>query len=101
MVLRGDSPGMRSGPNLALMKAFAIELRARRNALEISQEELAHRCMVNRTYVAKLELAQNQPTLTVLQSLATGLEMDLPDLLALTLKRMKKEAAASRKSASL
>lgn len=83
---------MRSGPNLLLMKAFAVELKARRNALNISQEELAHRCMVNRTYVAKLELAQNQPSLSVLFNLATGLEVELPDLIEQTLERYKKEA---------
>lgn len=100
MVLRGDSLRMRSGPNVALMKAFAVELKARRNALKISQEELAHRCLINRTYVAKLELAQNQPTLSVLLNLATGLEIDLPELMALTLKRFRKEGAVAAKSKS-
>ncbi len=50
----------------ALIAAFADELRSRRAALRLSQEELAHRAGVNRTYIAKLELARNQPTLTVL-----------------------------------
>ena len=48
----------------ALIAAFADELRSRRAALRLSQEELAHRAGVNRTYIAKLELARNQPTLT-------------------------------------
>ena len=38
----------------------------RRLELGVSQEELGHLCDVNRTFVAKIELAQNQPTLTVL-----------------------------------
>ena len=49
-----------------LIAAFADELRFRRAALRLSQEELAHRAGINRTYIAKLELARNQPTLTVL-----------------------------------
>ncbi len=82
---------MRSGQNLPLMKAFAAELKARRNALGISQEDLAHRCGVNRTYVAKLELAQNQPTLTVMLKIATGLGAELGDLVDGTVVRYAKE----------
>jgi transcriptional regulator with XRE-family HTH domain len=79
------------GRDDALLKAFADELRAQRKLREISQEELAHRASVNRTYVAKLELAQNQPTLTVLNRLASALELDLTDLVAATLQRYRLE----------
>ena len=57
----------------ALITAFADELRSRRVGLGVSQEELAHRAGLNRTYVAKLELATNQPTLTALHLLAQAL----------------------------
>lgn len=73
------------------MEAFAAELRARRSALGISQEELAHRAGVNRTYIAKLELAQNQPTLTVLHSLAVALNGELPDVIKDTLTRYNRK----------
>lgn len=89
---------MRSSQNPALMKAFAAELKARRSDLAISQEELAFRCQVNRTFVAKLELAQNQPSLSVLLKIAGGLEVELPDLLRDTLARYAKEARAAKKS---
>ncbi|MGV3726410.1 helix-turn-helix domain-containing protein [Hydrogenophaga sp.] len=69
------------------MQAFAMEVKARRGELGISQEELAHRADVNRTFVAKVELAQNQPSLTVLYKLSTGLEVELPELLRLALLR--------------
>lgn len=69
------------------MEAFAAELRARRSALGLSQEELAHRAGVNRTYVAKLELAQNQPTLSVLLDLATALGDELPVVIESMLSR--------------
>lgn len=75
--------------NDALMKAFAAELKARRSALGLSQEELAHRAGVNRTYIAKLELAQNQPTLSVLFDLATALGGDLPEVIRSALSRYK------------
>lgn len=69
------------GRDELLIRAFAAELKARRAALEMSQEELAHRAEVNRTYIAKLELAQNQPTLSVLYRLAGALDCELSELL--------------------
>lgn len=81
---------MRATQNLDLMEAFAAEVKARRGALGFSQEELAFRAEVNRTFVAKVELAQNQPSLTVMHKLSLGLEIDLPELLRLTLLRYKK-----------
>ena len=65
-----------------LIAAFADELRFRRAALRLSQEELAHRAGINRTYIAKLELARNQPTLTVLFRIAEALDVSLPELMA-------------------
>jgi transcriptional regulator with XRE-family HTH domain len=78
---------MRATQNVDLMRAFAAEVKARRGELGFSQEELAHRSEVNRTFVAKVELAQNQPSLTVLHKLSDGLEMELPELIAKTLRR--------------
>ena len=78
----------------ALLEAFAAELKARRSDLELSQEELAHRADVNRTYVAKLELARNQPTLCVLHRLATALSTDLPEFLQAVLLRYKRRRTA-------
>jgi len=72
------------------VEAFAAELKARRSRLKLSQEELAHRAVINRTYIAKLELAQNQPTLTVLHRLASALDGSLPELLQATLRRYKR-----------
>ena len=81
---------MRTTQNLDLMKAFAAEVKARRGELGFSQEELAHRAEVNRTFVAKVELAQNQPSLTVLHKLSVGLDVELPELLRLTLLRYRR-----------
>lgn len=78
------------GRDEALLEAFAAELRARRGVMKLSQEELAHRASVNRTYIAKLELAQNQPTLSVLHRLAGALEHDLTELIQATLHRYQR-----------
>jgi len=86
MVYRMEIPWMPSTQNFELMKAFAAELRARRLELEVSQEELGHRCDVNRTFVAKIELAQNPPHLTALDQPATGLQMGFPEPLGTTPK---------------
>lgn len=79
------------------MKALAAELKARRGDLRISQEELAARAEINRTYVGKIELASNQPTLSVLLRLADGLEVALPELIESVLRRRKREIRVERK----
>lgn len=77
------------GRDEELLEAFAAELRARRSQLKLSQEELAYRASINRTYIAKLELALNQPTLSIMHRLATALDHELPDLLRATLLRYR------------
>lgn len=62
-----------------------MAVKARRNQLQISQEELAHRASINRSYIAKLELAQNQPSLSVLERISQGLEMGLDELIRQTM----------------
>lgn len=89
---------MRTTQDPELMRAFAAEVKARRGELGISQEELAHRAGVNRTFVAKIELAQNQPSLTVLHKLSIGLELELPDLMSKTLARQRRTARESVRS---
>lgn len=79
------------GQEEALREAFAAELKARRARLKLSQEELAHRAEVNRTYVAKLELAKNTPTLWVAYRLACAIEVELPVLLHATLERFSRK----------
>jgi transcriptional regulator with XRE-family HTH domain len=82
---------MRTAQDQALMKALAAEIKARRAALQISQEELAARAEVNRTYVGKIELAMNQPTLVVLLRIAQGLQVDLSEMITAVLRRYAKE----------
>jgi transcriptional regulator with XRE-family HTH domain len=82
---------MRSDFDFALLRSFAGELKSRRSVLGISQEQLALRADVNRTFVGKIETGKNQPTLAVIYRLSEGLECELPDLLTSVLKRYRKE----------
>lgn len=65
--------------------------------LGVSQEELAHRAGLNRTFVGRMEVAQTQPSLTVLFQLASALEVDAAELVANVTKRAKKELSAGGK----
>ena len=89
---------MRKETDQALLKALAAEVKARRADLGLSQEDLALRAEVNRTFVGKIELAMNQPTLSVLLRLAEGLETPLPELIESVLKRKVQEIRAGRKN---
>nr|CBA30125.1 hypothetical protein Csp_C21980 [Curvibacter putative symbiont of Hydra magnipapillata] len=90
---------MRTEQDQAFMKAYAAEVKARRAELKISQDELAARAEVNRTYIGKIELAQNQPTLVVALRIAGGLETGLPEMMASVMQRYGKELRGLRRSA--
>ena len=89
---------MKKSPNESLLKALAAEIKSLRTALGLSQEELAHRAGLNRTFVGRLEVAQTQPSLTVLFQLALSLEVDAVELVGNINKRMKKERSARGQS---
>lgn len=55
------------------------ELRAQKG---ITQEELADRCEMFRTYLSRIESGLANPTLTALHVLAAGLEVSVPELLS-------------------
>ena len=82
---------MRSFQHPALLKALASELRARRAALGISQDELAFAAEMNRTFVAKLELAKTSPSLASLFKLALGLEVEPWELVLAIQQRFETE----------
>lgn len=82
---------MRTNQDPALLLAFANELKARRTKLGLSQEALAHAVNLNRTFVAKLELAQTSPSLTSLFQIAHGLAVDPSELVASVARRHLQE----------
>ena len=60
---------------------FAANLRRLRNARGFSQEELAHRAGIDRTYVSLLERCQYAASLDVVGSVAAALGVEAADLL--------------------
>ena len=85
---------MKKSPNENLLKALAAEIKSLRTGLGVSQEELAHRAGLNRTFIGRLEVAQTQPSLTVLFQLASALEVGAAELVENITKRTKKERSA-------
>ncbi|MHB1156905.1 MAG: helix-turn-helix domain-containing protein [Phycisphaerales bacterium] len=64
-----------------LVQILASNLRAMRHAEGISQEELAARCGLHRTYVGSVERGERNVTLSTLELLASVLSVSVPELL--------------------
>lgn len=60
------------GPNL--QKAFGLIVRKRREAIGLSQEALADKAQLHRTYISLLERGQRNPSLNVIAALAVALD---------------------------
>lgn len=88
-------PGVR---NLPLIKSLAAELKARRAKLEISQEELAHRAGFGPLFIARLETARNQPSLSAFVQLSDALEVKPSELIAAVMVRYRKEQRLANES---
>lgn len=58
-------------------------VQALRRAKGLSQDELAHRASLHRTYVSGVERGIRNPTVTVLEKIAKGLQVSLAELMAL------------------
>lgn len=61
-------------------RILGARIRARRNALGISQEALAHRSGTHWTFVGQIERGQRNISLHNLLKLAVGLEVDVGEL---------------------
>jgi transcriptional regulator with XRE-family HTH domain len=59
---------------------FGDRIREHRQRLNLSQESLALRAQVNRTYVASLEAGHRNPSLELICKLAIALNLDIADL---------------------
>ncbi len=65
----------------ALSKNCATNVRARRKALKLSQQELADAANIDRTYASQIERAIANPSLLVVESIAKALNTSPVDLL--------------------
>lgn len=67
-----------------LVQRFAENLSRLRKARGLSQEELAHRAGIDRTFVSGCERLVRNPTLTTVEKIASGLEVDPVELFKVT-----------------
>jgi len=73
--------------------AFARAVRARREELGISQEELAHRTGLHRTYISDIERGARNVALTNIVRLASALELPVADLFRADVFQRRKRAS--------
>lgn len=66
---------------MEIREVLAINLRRQRHLQGISQEELAHRADIDRTYVSALERSIYAASIDVVDRLAQVLGLDAADLL--------------------
>lgn len=64
--------------------ALAVAVRIRRHALGLTQEQLAERARLDRTYISGLERGVRNPTIRTATRIAEALETTLADLLRQT-----------------
>ena len=60
-----------------IKKTLSVNIKAFRTEAGLSQEQLALRADVDRTYVSQIERAVGNPSLLVLSKIATILDVDL------------------------
>ena len=65
-------------PDIAVR--FGQAVRRLRQERKISQEELAERCGLHRTYISDIELGKRNVSLENIERIAAALERSLPDL---------------------
>lgn len=70
-----------AGKHVSIEKIVGERIRARREALNLSQEQLAFECGLHRTYISQIERGMKSPTVRVLLSLATALGTSPDELL--------------------
>jgi transcriptional regulator with XRE-family HTH domain len=81
-----------AGENIRVV--LAENIRNYRRSKNLSQEELAEKCGLHRTYVGSVERCERNVTLSTLEVLASALGVSVPELLS------KKEIAQTDKPQS-
>lgn len=70
-------------PRLPIQQRFGNRVRDLREAAGVSQEDLAWRCRLSRTYLSQLETGRRNPTLAAIEKIAKGLGKPLGELMDL------------------
>ncbi len=64
---------------MELSKGLSTVLKEHRLKLNLSQEELAYRCNLDRTYISLLERGKRNPTLAVIFTICSALNVKTSD----------------------
>ena len=64
-----------------LLKQLAEKIKSKRLELNLSQESLADKCGLDRTYISLIERSKRNPSYLSLIKLCDGLEIDIKELL--------------------
>ena len=67
-----------------ILNLFGENVRKYRRLLNISQEELAHKADLHRTYIGMIERAEKNITLVNIEKIANALEVKIEDLLRIS-----------------
>lgn len=67
--------------SLVLRQILAANLRTFRKSQGWSQEELAAKCNLHRTYIGSVERCERNVTLSTLETLSSALSVTVPELL--------------------
>jgi transcriptional regulator with XRE-family HTH domain len=92
-----DSLGMANAEIIGVPKIFGEVLRRYRTDCGVTQEELAFRAGVDRTFIYRLERGIRQPTITTIIGLALALGVPASELVGETEARYRKSSNAPRK----
>lgn len=68
--------------DMIILKKFGATIKAKRDALRISQEELAERAGLHRTYVGGIEQGRRNLSLLNIMRIAKALEIEPKELLS-------------------
>ena len=73
---------VRQKSKLDINQRFGKAIRRRRRELDLSQEQLAERAELHRTYISSIERGQRNPSLENIEKLAKALEISISALFA-------------------
>jgi transcriptional regulator with XRE-family HTH domain len=90
-----DPARVSKAPGSPLARRLGAAIIAKRRILGLSQEQLAARAGLHRTYLAGVEGGKRNPSLQALDQIATGLGVPLSELSRLT-EAMHEEPPAER-----
>ena len=66
---------------LQLLNKLAEKIKSKRLLLNLSQEALADKCGLDRTYISLVEISKRNPSYLSLIKLCEGLELNIKELL--------------------